>query len=134
MIRLRDNLLVSIQVQLTDHLIDELKARVARTIQATPVHGLLIEVSGVDVFDSYIARSIRDIAQIAKLMGVMTILVGLDPGMAMTLVEMDMLMQGVSTELDVGTALERLQAVRRHHDDPSLLDDLLGPGRLGGEA
>jgi rsbT antagonist protein RsbS len=124
-IRLRDSLLVSIQVQLTDQLIDQLKATLARTIQDTPVRGLLIEVSGVDVFDSYIARSIRDVAQMAQLMGVHTILVGLDPGMAMTLVEMGMLMQGVRTQLDLDSALDWLEAEQRHGKDGTLFDSLL---------
>jgi rsbT antagonist protein RsbS len=124
-IRLRNSLLVSIQVQLTDQLIDQVKATVAHTIQVRPVRGLLIEVSGVDVFDSYIARSIRDVAQMAQLMGVHTMLVGLDPGMAMTLVEMGMLMQGVRTQLDLDSALDWLEAEQRHGDDGRLLDSLL---------
>jgi rsbT antagonist protein RsbS len=124
-IRLRHSLLVSIQVQLTDQLIDQLKSTVARTIQVAPVGGLLIEVSGVDVFDSYIARSIRDVAQMAQLMGVRTILVGLDPGMAMTLVEMGMLMQGVRTQLDLDSALDWLETEQRHGNDGTLLDSLL---------
>jgi rsbT antagonist protein RsbS len=61
----------------------------------------------------------------AQLMGVHTILVGLDPGMAMTLVEMGMLMQGVRTHLDLDSALDWLEAEQRHRNDGTLLDSLL---------
>jgi rsbT antagonist protein RsbS len=61
----------------------------------------------------------------AQLMGVHTILVGLDPGMAMTLVEMGMLMQGVRTQLDLDSALDWLEAEQRHGKDGTLFDSLL---------
>lgn len=132
-VRMRDILLVSIQVQLTDHLIDRLKADIAHTVQAKPIRGLVIEVSGVDVFDSYIARSVRDLAHIARLMGVTTVLVGLDPGMAMTLVEMGMLMTGVHTELDLGGALDLLARTNAQDDDDDrLIDDSLADDETEG--
>ncbi len=107
-IRLHDTLIVSIQRELSDELVRELKDDVAQEIRTHDVSGLVIEVSGVDIFDSYIARSIRDIAQIAGLLGVRTVLAGLDPGMAITLVEMGMAMRGVSTALNLGDAVEML--------------------------
>lgn len=110
-IRLRKSLLVSIQVELSDRLIDQLKDDVSQAIRGNDVHGLVVEVSGVDVFDSYIARSIRDLAQIAHLLGVNTVVAGLDPAMAMTLVEMGMYMSGVHTALDLDGALDRLASL-----------------------
>ena len=109
-IEYRDLLLISIQIEVTDRIIQQLKSDIAETIRHKAVRGVIIEVSGVDMIDSYIARAIRDIGQICKLMGVRTLLVGLDPGMAITLVEMGMSMQGVETALNIDDAVRVLDA------------------------
>ena len=122
-IRIGPNLLVSIQIELTDLLVRELKDDVAAVIERTAAGGLVIEVSGVDILDSYLARSIRDLSLIARLMGVRTVLAGLNPAMAMTLVEMGMLMQGVTTatNLDAALALLAAAAVAAGEDDQARL-------------
>ncbi len=137
-IRLHGNIIAPIQIELTDGIVQELERDIAEEIRRKPASGLVIEVSGVDIFDSYIARSVRDIAQMSRLMGVRTILSGLDPGMAITLVEMGMLMDGVETTLDLEGAVERLGRARREHADDE--DELLAlvlaeddePGDAGG--
>jgi len=111
-IRLHGILLVSIQTALSDRLILEFKEDVANEIRNYDAHGLIIEVSGVDLFDSFIARSIQQIAKMAKLMGVRTMLAGLNAGMAVTLVEMDMTLEGVETALNLESALSLLRADR----------------------
>ncbi|MGZ3421531.1 MAG: STAS domain-containing protein [Polyangiales bacterium] len=116
-IKLYGNLLVSVQVALSDRVILELKEDIAREIRRSDVHGLVIEVSGVDLFDSFIARSIQDIAQIARLMGVRTVLAGLNAGMAITLVEMDMELEGVQTALSLESALDMLARARGKEPD-----------------
>jgi rsbT antagonist protein RsbS len=122
-VKLYNNLLASIQVELSDHLVAELKDQITAEIQRTHARGLIIEISGVDILDSYIARSIRDIAQIARLMGVDTVISGLDPAMAFTLVEMDLLLTGVTTALNLESALELLAA--RQQQDALDLEDLI---------
>jgi len=112
-INYRDLLLISIQIEVTDRIIQQLKTDIAETIRFKKVRGVVIEVSGVDMIDSYIARAIRDIGQICKLMGVRTLLVGLDPGMAITLVEMGMSMHGVDTALNIDQAILALEADER---------------------
>jgi len=108
-IRLHGNLLVSIQIALSDHVILDLKDDIGREIRMYEPNGLVIEVSGVDLFDSFIARSIQELSKMARLMGVRTILAGLNAGMAITLVEMGMLLEGVDTSLNLEAALERLR-------------------------
>lgn len=108
-IKIFDNLLVSIQIELSDHLVSELKNNVCDEIQRIGPRGLVIEVSGVDILDSYIARSIRDLAQMANLMGVKSVIAGLDPSMAITLVEMGMILEDVETALNLETALSMLK-------------------------
>lgn len=123
-IRLYGNLVVSIQIELSDRLILDLKDDIAQEIRKSDVHGLVVEVSGVDLFDSFIARSIQDLAQIAQLLGVRTILAGLNAGMAITLVEMGMGLE-VQTALTLESALEALARSRRR-------ETALGPRRADG--
>ncbi|HGG57467.1 MAG TPA: hypothetical protein ENK31_06700, partial [Nannocystis exedens] len=65
-IKLRQNLIVSIQIEMTDRLVGELKENIAFEVRNQEVSGLVIEVSAVDFLDSYIARSIQQIAKIAS--------------------------------------------------------------------
>jgi rsbT antagonist protein RsbS len=123
-IRLRDVLLVAIQVELSDRLVQEVRRDLASAIERTEVSFVVIEVSGVDTFDSYIARSIRDMSHMAKLMGVTTVVAGLDPGVAITLVEMGMELTGVPTVLDLESALDLVERSRPRHAVSD--DDLLG--------
>jgi rsbT antagonist protein RsbS len=126
-IRLEDLLIVSIQIALSDQLVAALKDDIAEVLATQVAHGLVIEVSGVDVFDSYIAASVRDIAEVARFMGVETIVAGLDAGMAITLVEMGMTMTGVRTALDLDVAVRDLRAASeaRRANDEVLLGQLL---------
>jgi rsbT antagonist protein RsbS len=135
LIHLRGQLIVSIQVELTDALVKTLRDDIADDLSRRNVDGLIIEVSGVDIFDSYIAASVRDIAHIARLMGVETIVAGLDPAMAITLVEMGMSMSGVRTALDLDAALDGLSltAVQREQADVELTTLLLS-GELEGDS
>lgn len=105
-IKLYRTLIVSIQTEVDDDLAEELKDEIAHEARIQDVDALIVEVSGIDVFDSYIAKTIRDLAQICRLMGARTVLVGLDPGMAITLTEMGMEMTGVDTALNLEHALE----------------------------
>ncbi len=123
-IKLYNKLLVSIQLDLSDQLVLQLREDITKEIQQTGATGLIIEVSGVDILDSYIARSIRDIAQIAKLMGAHTIIAGLDPNMAVTLVEMGLVLTGVSTALNLESAIEMLSEIQSEMEVN--VDELIG--------
>lgn len=111
LISLYGNLIVSIQVTLSDHLVARLVADVTNAIETAPVSGLIIDISGVDVMDSYITRCIRDLAMTARLMGTETVICGMRPVVVMTMVEMGLDLQGVSSALNLERALESL--VRR---------------------
>lgn len=108
-IRLYGNLIVSIQIDLTDHLVAQLKDDITIEIERTNCRGLIIDISGVEVMDSYLSRSIRDIGLISKLMGVRTVISGMKPMIAMTLVEMGLEYEGVDTALNLETAIEMLE-------------------------
>jgi rsbT antagonist protein RsbS len=108
LIRLRRYLLVSIQVALTDRMVLQLKDDISRALVRSDAKGLIIDVSGIDVMDSFIARAIRDIGLISQLMGVETAVCGIDPMIALTLVEMGMELKSVSTTRNLDAALEQL--------------------------
>ena len=112
-IKLYDNLIVSIQMALSDRLVIQLKDDVTAHIDRTNAHGLIIDVSGIDVMDSYISRAIRDLGLIAKLMGVRTVIAGMDPMIAMTLVEMGLDIKGVHSALNLEAAIDLLERIKR---------------------
>jgi rsbT antagonist protein RsbS len=124
-VRLRGNLIVSIQQELSDSLVLNLKRDIGGEIVKRGVRGLVIDVSGIDVVDSFIARALRDLAQVARLLGVRTAVAGIDAAMAMTLAEMGLSMQGVHTALNLESALDELSSQRHQEDDETLLDELL---------
>ena len=111
-IKLHENLIVSIQIALSDNLIQQLKDDITAKIEQWDAWGLVLDVSGVDVIDSYLTRSIRDIGMVAKLMGVETVICGMDAMISMTMVEMGMDLAGVTTKLNLEDALAHLD--RRH--------------------
>lgn len=107
-IKFHGNLIVSIQTALSDSLVQQLKDDIMASIDKTGAAGLVMDVSGVDLMDSYISRSIRDISLMAKLMGVKTVISGMDPMVAITLVEMGMNMEGVETCMNLEAAIDYL--------------------------
>jgi rsbT antagonist protein RsbS len=110
-IKLYDILIVTIQVELSDRVVMQLKDDIGDAIQKLGPRGLIIDVSGVGIIDSYISRAIRDIGLISRLMGVDAVISGLDPNIAMTLTEMGMDLEGVKTHLHLEAAYEALQAM-----------------------
>lgn len=107
-IKFYDTLIVTIQVELSDHVVMQLKDDVGAAIQKLGPKGLIIDVSGVGIIDSYISRAIRDIGLISRLMGVDAVISGLDPNIAITLTEMGMDLEGVATYLHLEAAYEAI--------------------------
>jgi rsbT antagonist protein RsbS len=108
LIRLFDNLIVSIQTALSDQVIESLMINVARTIEETQISGLILDLSGADILDSHATRRLHDLAVTARLMGVDTVLCGLRRSVVITLVEMGLSLSGMTTALSLERALEIL--------------------------
>ncbi|MDC3379537.1 STAS domain-containing protein [Planctomycetota bacterium] len=121
-ITLAGNLIVSIQVDLTDESLERLKEAVGDEIERRAPGGLVIDVSGLAVMDSYITRGLCDLAGIARLMGVRTLLCGLRPQVAITLVEMGIELEGIQTALSLDAALLRLHDLRMAEEDSDDVD------------
>lgn len=112
-VRLYDDLIVPVQVELSDDLALRLKDDVSNAIRSTETRGLVIDLSGVDILDSYITRVIHDIGAIARLMGTRAVVSGIDPLMAMALVEMGMDFGELATARNLEGALESLDELCR---------------------
>ena len=119
-IRLQGNLIISIQVAMSDRMVQILKDDVTQKIEQERPAGVVIDVSGINIMDSYISRAIRDLCIMATLMGVRTAMSGIDPMIALTLVEMGIGLEGVRTERDLEAALEFLHREARDDSSPVL--------------
>jgi rsbT antagonist protein RsbS len=115
-IGLYSNLIVPVQGAVGDIAIAQLIEDVTRRVDDGGARGLVIDVSGVPLMDSFITRNIRDLALTARLMGVRTVVSGLQPAVAMTLVEMGLHIEGLETALNLERALEHLARVYEEED------------------
>lgn len=108
-LRIGSTLLTTIQVDLHDTLVDAFQNDVLEEIERTGARGLIIDISALESVDSYVARMLSNTGKMAKLMGVETVIVGMRPPVAATLVRMGYFMSGIRTALSLQEGLE-LQA------------------------
>lgn len=115
-LRIGSTLLATIQVELRDTIADAFQEDILQSIAKTGATGLVIDITGLEMVDSYVARVIADTGRMARLMGTDTVVVGMRPVVAATLVRMGFRMEGVLTALNVeaGLALVSDLVVRRH--------------------
>jgi rsbT antagonist protein RsbS len=107
-LRLGDVLLVSIQVDLADELALRLQEDLADEIVATGARGVLIDISALDVVDSFTGRTLSTIAAVSRVLDAETVVVGMRPAVAITLVELGLTLRGVRTALSVELGLQAL--------------------------
>lgn len=107
-LRIRRTLLAAIQGELSDHVAERFQQDLLRTIERVDATGVLLDISSLEIVDTYVARVLADTGQMARLMGTRTVLVGMRPEIAATLVTMGYLLEGVETALDVDAGLEVL--------------------------
>jgi rsbT antagonist protein RsbS len=108
-LRMGDLLLVTIQVDLHDRLAQTLQEDLTTKIQKTGARGVLLDISALEVVDSFIGRMICNLSAMARLLNARTVLVGMQPAVAITLVELGLSMGGVKTCLDVERGMEYLR-------------------------
>ena len=97
-------LLVTIQVDMHDQLALTLQDDLSERISRTSARGVLIDISALDMVDSFIGRMIGTISGLSRIMDAQTVLVGMQPAVAITLVELGMTLPGVATALNVERA------------------------------
>lgn len=108
-LRMGDLLLVTIQVDLYDRLAETLEADLVLMIKKTNAHGVLIDISAVSIIDSFMGRIIGNIATMSKIMDAETVVVGMQPAVAITLVELGLPLKGVHTALNVEKGMQLLK-------------------------
>jgi rsbT antagonist protein RsbS len=111
-LKMGDYLLVTIQVDMHDRLALTLQEDLTARIVETRAQGVLIDISSLEMVDSFIGRMLSNIAAMAHVLGAETVVTGMQPSVAITLVELGLSMKGVRTALNVekGMALLRVSA------------------------
>jgi rsbT antagonist protein RsbS len=108
-LKLGDFLLVTIQVDMHDRLALTLQDDLTNRISQTGAKGVLIDISSLEIVDSFIGRMLGNIASMSKVLDAETVVVGMQPAVAITLVELGMSLQGVRTALNVDAGMELLR-------------------------
>lgn len=119
-LRLGAILLTSIQVDLTDTEVMQFQADVLSVIAETEGRGLAIDITALEVVDSFMARTINDTANMARLLGTEVVVCGMRPAVALTLVEMGRELIGVETTFNLDDGLARLQRKIAQRGDNAL--------------
>jgi rsbT antagonist protein RsbS len=110
-LKIENFLLVSIQTELYDRSAEQLQKNIVEELSRTRARGVLIDVTALDIVDSFLGRLISDTAQMTRIMGAKTVLAGLQPAVAITLVELGIELKGVHTALNMDKGLEWLRQV-----------------------
>jgi rsbT antagonist protein RsbS len=112
-LKMGDCLLVSIQVDMHDRLVVTLQDDLTNRIAATRAHGVLIDISALDIVDSFIGRMLANIAAMAQVLDAVTVVVGMRPAVAITLVELGLTLPGVRTALNVEKGMELIRGTEQ---------------------
>ncbi len=111
-LRMGEILLVTIQVDMHDRLALQLQDDLTAKISATEAKGVLIDISALEMVDSFIGRVLGNISAMARILDARTVVVGMQPAVAITLVELGLSLEGVHTALDVDRGMALLQQGR----------------------
>ena len=115
-------LLVTIQVDMHDRLALALQDDLSSRIVRDGARGVLIDISSLEIVDSFIGRVLGDIAAVSRVLDAVTVVVGMQPAVAITLVELGLSLPGVRTALNVERGMELLRGVTMEYE-PDPVDD-----------
>src|SRR5919206_766075 len=130
-------LIVPIQVDMDDQTVMHLQERILSELERTGARGVLIDISLLEMVDSFIGRVLSDIAAMARIMDARTVVVGMQPAVAITLVELGLELKGVETVLNVDEGYKLLRAefeVGDEEDEEYAYRGLTAIGQQGNRA
>lgn len=116
-LRMGNFLLVTIQVDMHDKLALTLQDDLTTKIAEVGARGVLIDISSLEIVDSFIGRTLANIASMAKVLDAQTVVVGMQPAVAITLVELGMSLPGIRTALNVESGMQFLQTVAASNEE-----------------
>jgi len=109
-LKIGDFLLVSVQVDMHDRLAVALQDDLTSRIVSSGAKGVLIDISGLEIVDSFIGRMLGNIAGMARILDAETVVVGMQPSVAITLVELGLSLPGIRTALNIDRGMDLLKA------------------------
>ena len=109
-LKMGEYLLVTIQIDMHDRLAVSLQDDLTQKIVSARAKGVLIDISALEVVDSFIGRTLADIAAMSRILDAETVVVGMQPAVAITLVELGLSLEGVRTALNVERGMDLLRA------------------------
>ena len=122
-LRMGHFLLVTIQIDLYDRLATNLEADLVQMVNKTGARGVLIDISALSIVDSFMGRILGNIGNMSKIMDAETVVVGMQPAVAITLIELGLELKGVHTALNVEKGMELLKEKIGSYEDEELVDD-----------
>lgn len=111
-LQMNDTLLVTIQVDMHDRLALQLQDDLTEKISSTGAKGVLIDISSLEMVDSFIGRVLGNISAMARVLDAKTVVVGMQPAVAITLVELGLSLPGVLTALNVAKGISLISRAR----------------------
>jgi rsbT antagonist protein RsbS len=124
-LRMGKFLLVTIQIDLYDRLATNLESDLVQMVNKTEAKGVLIDISALSIVDSFMGRILGNIGSMSKIMDAETVVVGMQPAVAITLIELGLELKGVHTALNVEKGMELLsQKIGSYNEEPE--DDETG--------
>jgi rsbT antagonist protein RsbS len=116
-------LLVTIQVDLYDQLAENLESDLVNMVKKTEAKGVLIDISAVSIIDSFMGRILGNIATMSKILDAETVVVGMQPAVAITLIELGLPLKGVQSALNVERGMDLLYSKMEYYDTVDPNDD-----------
>ncbi len=119
-------LMVTIQTDLHDRLAEELQSALLKKLKATGAFAVLIDITALQIVDSFIGRVLSETARMARIMNARVVLVGMRPAVAMTLLEMGLELTDIDSAMDIESGLDKLgyelRKMDRNEREPKTLD------------
>src|ERR1700760_2405593 len=110
-LKIGDCLLVSIQVDMRDRLAMQLQDDLTNKVVSSRARGVMIDISALEIVDSFIGRMLNNIAAMTRILDAVTVVVGMRPAVAITLVELGLTLSGVCTALNVDKGLAMIRTI-----------------------